>query len=153
MLYLERRVEQVKITIWDVFGRRIKDFDAPGPSGSLRGFTLDGEVLSYAALSGWDFQEADLYWALLFEADLRETNLSGADLRGACLRNANLQGAILDGANLGSDNLGGATELQGANLDGASLCGARLCGAQYDSNTRFPNEFNPAMAGMVLVNL
>jgi uncharacterized protein YjbI with pentapeptide repeats len=52
-------------------------------------------------------------------------------------------------AKLGLDNLGGPTLLQGANLSGAELCGATLCGAEYDSSTKFPNDFDPDLAGMV----
>lgn len=43
--------------------------------------------------------------------------------------------------------LGGSTQLQGANLVGTNLQGAKLEGAEYDTNTIFPEGFDPAKNG------
>ena len=42
-------------------------------------------------------------------------------------------------------------DLQGANLSGANLSEADLREARYDSDTKFPEGFDPEAAGMVLV--
>jgi len=60
-----------------------------------------------------------------------------------------LIGADLSGANLGLDNLGGPTRLHGADLSEAKLAGANLVGAEYDASTRFPDGFDPDLAGMI----
>ena len=71
--------------------------------------------------------------------DMRGADLNYADLQGAHLRMADLSGAILVGANL-----------YGTDLDGANLGGANLGGAEYNKNTKFPDDFDPEEAGMVL---
>jgi hypothetical protein len=64
-----------------------------------------------------------------------ETQCSGADLREADLHRTDLSEA----------------DLQGANLSGANLSEADLREARYDSDTKFPEGFDPEAAGMVLV--
>ena len=69
--------------------------------------------------------EADLTYASLCEADL-----SDADLSGATLNQADLSGAILWWAN---------------------LSGADLRWANYTTDTKWPEGFDPRIAGAVLV--
>jgi uncharacterized protein YjbI with pentapeptide repeats len=45
-------------------------------------------------------------------------------------------------------NLGGA-RLQAANLQGTDLEGADLDGAHYNSDTVWPTNFNPVVAGAI----
>ena len=70
--------------------------------------------------------------------------LDSADLEGLDLSGAKLSGANLTGANLYG------TDLDGANLYGTDLGGANLGGAEYNKNTKFPDDFDPEEAGMVL---
>ena len=65
----------------------------------------------------------------LFEANMQNTNLANAQLIKANLRAANLTGADLREANL-----------QGADLREAS----------YNSDTKFPDDFDPEASGMAL---
>ena len=62
---------------------------------------------------------------------LRGANLSGADLRGA-----NMTGA----------------DLRKANLSNANLNGADLRRAEYNSETKWPEGFDPVAAGAVLID-
>jgi hypothetical protein len=61
------------------------------------------------------------------------------------MREADLTGADLTAANLADVNL------RRANLTGACLLDANLNGAAYDSKTAFPDGFNAAANGLVLV--
>jgi len=116
----------------------------------LLGADLRGANLSKTYLSGVEF----------FGASLREANLTGAflaraDLQGTNLSGANLSETHLSGSNLSETNLSGAdlqgADLQGANLRKANLRKIRLHNAIYDSQTVWPNNFDPQAAGAVLV--
>lgn len=93
------------------------------------------------------FRRANLYWANLQAADLSGCDFEAADLRGAHLEDAVLVGANLRNAKLGRDNLGGSTHLEGADLTGAQLHGADLRGAMCNARTKFPDGFDPQVAG------
>ena len=82
-------------------------------------------------------------------ADLRDANLCLADLHGAILFKANLKGADLLGANLRRAGLSEA-DLSGADLREANLSWANLRGAKYNTNTQWPEGFDPVAAGAVL---
>lgn len=104
-----------------------------------------GRYLGSAELSGADLQWADLSWANLNSADLSlanlsEANLSHADLRMADLREANLSVANLDEA-----------DLRGADLRETNLRYTFLYSAKYDQNTKWPEGFDPAAQGAILV--
>ncbi|MEP0913053.1 pentapeptide repeat-containing protein [Leptolyngbya sp. GB1-A1] len=140
----------------------------------LREAVLVEADLREANLGGADLRKADLRLALLQganlqSADLTEADLEGANLRGANLtrsvltdvqlRRADLQVAVLQGASLSAANLD-EVNLQGADLRGAYLVGTVLTYAQnlhnsiltdaiYDRKTRFPEGFNPDVAGMI----
>jgi hypothetical protein len=79
---------------------------------------------------------ANLQCADLSRTDLRETRLDGANLRGAALTSADLREA----------------SLRGADLTEADLTRAVLHGATYDRSTRWPEGFDPAVSGAVLVS-
>ena len=71
---------------------------------------------------------------------LSGANLSGTDLREANLRDADLKRTDLSGANLSK-----------AYLFGADLRGADLSDAKYNSETKWPEGFDPEAAEAVLV--
>ena len=74
----------------------------------------------------------------------------GANLTGAELWEANLAGASLLVANLTGANLWHA-DLTGAKLWLANLTGANLEEAMYDTDTMWPDGFDPVAAGAKLV--
>jgi uncharacterized protein YjbI with pentapeptide repeats len=107
---------------------------------------LQGAILGGANLQGAYLRGAQLQEALLSRADLQEAVLDRAQLQGARLRDARLQGARLRGARLQGANLVGA-QLQGANLVGAEFNNARA-----DPGTNWPEGFDPAHAGLMLID-
>jgi hypothetical protein len=103
--------------------------------------------------------------ACLMTANLRHAHLRRANLRGACfqhahLEDADLREADLRGAELRNCNLEG-TDLRGADLRGASLAGSTAGGkrwrqplltdARYDGQTEWPEGFDPAQHGAMLL--
>jgi uncharacterized protein YjbI with pentapeptide repeats len=113
-----------------------------------------------ANLRSADLRRAFLVQAELGGADLRGADLIGAELggadlsRGTDLRRADLRSALLQGADFRSSDLRGA-DLRGALLEsrilpdsaGTVLPPANLLEARYDSETRWPDGFDPAAAG------
>ena len=140
---------------------------------NLSGFNL--HRLTGVNLSGSNLQDADLRRTCLNNINLQEVNLEGVHLEEAIydhetkwpegfdyqnsgafgpkakLNDMNLQGinlsyVNLDGADLRNTNLS-KTALWGTNLSNANLNGARLTGARYDSDTKWPDDFNPQASG------
>ncbi len=99
-------------------------------------------------LCGAELRGALLGGADLFHADLRGADLRGADLAAAFLSTADLSLADLTGANLYRADLSEAN-LCGADLTDANLLETDLRGAEYDGQTIFPLDFDPACAGAV----
>ena len=139
---------------------RIEIFDATGDvvyrayvadaSQGLRGAQLEAFGAPLAQLQGLDMSGASLYWASLGGADLSFADLSGADLRGASLDKAVCRSTNFRNADFGRGNIGGAASLRGADLSTANLEGANLQGVVFDSETLFPQGFDPRRRGMVL---
>ncbi|OQX65059.1 MAG: hypothetical protein B6I38_05410 [Anaerolineaceae bacterium 4572_5.1] len=143
--------------------------------GSLKGTRLNQANLERAGLIGAELQDARLLRTNLYGAYLMGANLTGAwlvfanleeaNLTGASLKTANLHGANLTSANLQEANLTGAN-LKGANLSkanlhqacvsrvdlsGANLTGALLYKTTFNSDTKWPNDFDPIAAEAILV--
>lgn len=133
-------------------------------NADLRNADLRNADLYFANLSGAKLSRADLRGAflsgvnlrdvaLLNGADLSNAYLNGANLRDAILSEAKLNGAILHdafllGADLRRANLSEA-DLAGANLHNAFLFGVNLQGTKYNSQTIWPENFNPIDFGAV----
>jgi uncharacterized protein YjbI with pentapeptide repeats len=116
-----------------------------------------------ANLTSTSFPNADLT-----EADFREATMIGNYCEGANFSKANFEGVtfslnfgcIYRGANLKMCKISGigdtrqdfsGADMRGANLRAVTtLATARLKGAIYDEDTAFPDDFDPATAGMVL---
>jgi uncharacterized protein YjbI with pentapeptide repeats len=129
------------------------DFDSTNLSGiDLSDKVMEGAMFADADLSRANLESSDLYWAVFFRAKLYDVNLRCARLCGADFALSDLSRADLRGANLGLDNLGGATQLQGANLSTSLVDGTDFTGAKYDSETRFPADFDPLARGMKKVD-
>jgi uncharacterized protein YjbI with pentapeptide repeats len=128
---------------------------------NLRGADLIKVDLEGADLRGANLEGADLSGANLSGANLSLAHLSGANLRGARLRGADLsytlyhfgRGATLSGADLGAADLAEA-DLSGVDLRRVDhLHEANLEGARYNSDTIWPDGFDPGDAGAVKVLL
>jgi phosphate transport system substrate-binding protein len=121
----------------------------------LRYSDLRGAWINLSGLVGVDLYAADLSGASLIGSDLTGCNLQNASLVGANLIGANLRGADLRGADLSAVNLIATDdlldrkkipdelfiEMSAAQWEKLNLGDAVLDGAKYDSNTRWPLDF------------
>jgi uncharacterized protein YjbI with pentapeptide repeats len=140
---------------------------------NLSGADLSQATLRNAYLAGAELSGAHFGRANLRGAQMQGVNLSGAQLGGARFYQANLCGANLSSADLSLDlqmfdpelfdeeglekayeillkevDLRGAS-LKGANLRGQNLATAGLTGSTADSNTVWPEGFDPVAAGVI----
>jgi uncharacterized protein YjbI with pentapeptide repeats len=149
---IDRMTHKKRIAIVDDYGEHIAAIYVEPDAVGFEGADIGGLPAMYIkTLRGAVFRRANLYWSAFCGSDLTGCDFEEADLRGANLRETILVGANLRNAKLGRDNLGGATHLQGADLTGSQLHGCELTGAEYDANTRFPEGFDPELAGMIEV--
>ena len=109
-----------------------------------RGAVLWRANLAARSLKGKDLAGAYLTWAYLGDADLSNANLVGAYLTGATLTCTNLKNANLSDADFSGANL------WGADLAGADLSGTNFGGSFGDANTRWPEDFDPEAAGVII---
>lgn len=98
--------------------------------------------LSEQALYGCDFSNTKFHGA-----DLRNANLSDSVLKNANLDYAYISGAIFTGADLSNAHLQGAD--MNAYVLGADFEDANLSGATYNSDTVFPDDFEPNEHNMI----
>lgn len=114
-------------------------------------------------LEGTNFHKAGLRKADLSGANLQDTCLRDTNLRGANLQRANLQGASLHGADLTDAKLGNPyykeieepvrREIQSSYWLPAEYPESRvtrMVGARADLRTRWPEDFDPVRAGVIL---
>ncbi len=97
-----------------------------------------------------DLTRADLYKTYIGKIELTNIDLSGsylmaADLCGVSFRNAKFTGTSLRGTNLSEANL------EGADFSEADLTKTNLQRAKYNSDTKWPDKFNPELVGAVFV--
>jgi hypothetical protein len=111
------------------------------PRSPLADFDWQGARLTKA----W-WRRVDACSIDFFEADFSDAGLAEAFLEKAVFYNAKLCNAVLRDADLSGANMCGA-DLRGTNLFGANLEGTNLEGATYDSNTKWPVDFDPNAAG------
>lgn len=126
---------------------------------------LNEANLEEADLSGAEMQWSNLKRADLKRANLTKTNLSRAEMSQANLFNAKLNEASLDEASLedaylkeaelseaflNMANLNGA-HLMGANLNLVDLSETYLRGSQYNTDTIWPEGFDPDAAGAIRI--
>ncbi|MEM7131295.1 MAG: pentapeptide repeat-containing protein [Chloroflexota bacterium] len=107
---------------------------------SLSGVSLGGANLRHAYLSDADAKNGSFLNADFYDADLENANLERADLRNTILEQASLRDANLSWA-----------DLRGASLANADLNMATLEGASYSHSTIWPEGFDPATNGAILV--
>jgi pentapeptide repeat protein len=114
----------------------------------LTGATLRGADFTKADLTGTSLRRSVLVETNLYQADLRDAVLAGAMAEDADLRGTDLSRADLTTAHLGRARLDFA-DLRGADLTGADLTETSLRDALADDDTRWPDGFDPAAAGVV----
>jgi len=125
------------VVIWKRRDRRLRALltESEGlAEQDFSGARLVALDLRRKALSGCNFEFADLTEANLTEADLRGANLHGAYLNGAVLAGADLSRATLD-----------ESMLLGADLRDAQLQDATFDGAIWDQETFWPAQHAPEM--------
>ena len=133
---------------------------------NLTGASLIGATLTHATVVGANMGWIELSYAHMHQVELGGANLPGADLRGAALLRSHLIMANLKWANLVEAHLEEANLLRtnaeqavftGANLTKANLLWtnftnarldqAKLTDATYNHQTRWPEDFDPDVAG------
>ena len=146
-------------------GAEFKDVDLS--QAIFRRADLSLSKITSSNLSHADLREVNLENANIKEANLQDANLDRANLHQASLIDNNLQGvnleqALLKGANLAYTNLQKANltlanltlaNLAGADLSFANLHRTILKDAIYNETTRFPDGFDPNLAGMKITDL
>jgi uncharacterized protein YjbI with pentapeptide repeats len=101
-------------------------------------------------LQGSDFSGADLYGAFLCDSKFDSCLFVRADLRSAFMFRVSFRNADMRGARFSLDQMGGALVLRAVDFSNANLEDADFAGALYDSDTIFPNGFNPGERGLKL---
>jgi uncharacterized protein YjbI with pentapeptide repeats len=110
------------------------------------------ELISFdgSDLQGSDFSGADLYGAFLCDSNFDSCLFVQADLRSAFMYRVSFRNADMRGARFSLDQMGGALVLRAIDFSNANLDEADFTGALYDSETVFPNGFNPEERGLKL---
>ena len=108
------------------------------------------ELISFdgSDLQGSDFSGADLYGAILSDSNFDSCLFVQADLRSAFMFRVSFRNADMRGARFSLDQMGGALVLSAVDFSNANLDEADFTGALYDSDTVFPNGFNPEERGL-----
>jgi uncharacterized protein YjbI with pentapeptide repeats len=101
----------------------------------MTGFNLEGVILSWADLRQTNFKGAILKESVVISADLRNSDLSDADFRGSDLRQADLRWS----------------NLKNTDFTDANLQGTILREAEYNTQTKWPKDFDPDIFGAVFV--
>jgi hypothetical protein len=115
----------------------------------LGGANLTGANLTGTNLAGAGFWYIDLSRAFLVDANLAGAGFLASDIAGAELSDANLEKTSFDESSLSGATIDRAN-LSGARLQGADLKDARLLEAVADGDTKWPDGFDWAFAGVKL---
>jgi len=120
----------------------------PGDS-SIEEVDFNGSNLFEANFSKVVFESVSFEKTNLEKANFKEAVFACVEFYGANLQGAQFQGSIAEEAQFGKTNLSNA-DLSDADFEGAFyLSEATLSGAKYNSNTVFPEDFDPESHGMV----
>ena len=115
---------------------------------NMRELDLTGATLDGNNMAGADLRRARLYWADLCNLNLEGANLESANLQGTSLNGINFRRANLRNANIGVDDFGWSSSIFGVDFREADLTGTILERAQFDSETKFPEGFDPSAHGV-----
>ena len=119
-------------------------------NAQLAGLELEIIHFEGSDLQGSDFSGADLYGAFLCDSNFDSCLFVQADLRSAFMYKVSFRNADMRGARFSLDQMGGALVLSAVDFSDANLDDADFTGALYDSDTIFPNGFNPNERGLKL---
>jgi len=145
--------------IYDKDGKRIAVSNPPDKrifdnmvirNASLAGRELEIIHFDGSDLQGSDFSGADLYGAILMDSNFDYCVFRDADLRSAHMYKVSFRHADMRRAQFSLDQMGGSLVLTAVDFSGANLDGADFTGAIYDSDTVFPDGFNPEDRGLKL---
>jgi uncharacterized protein YjbI with pentapeptide repeats len=127
----------------------------------LAGITFQGGHWMTCQLDGANLREARLIKLETYEIKAADVDFSLVEapkhaFSDCKLERANFAGANLAGGAISACALAGASfreaNIVGTDLSEQELAGVDLTGAKYDRKTRFPEGFDPAAAGAVLVS-
>ena len=105
--------------------------------GERLAINLEEAILPEYDLSGASLNGSNLSEAVLVRTNFRQAYLLDVNFQGALLQQANFQGAALFRANFSE----------------ANITDAKFKGAFYDSNTIWPEGFDPVAAGAIKTNV
>lgn len=128
-----------------------REKDSIWPIIDLSGLSLNSVDLGSMDLYGANLNSTQLTNAWLNNTDLKKANLFAANLEGATLEYADLSYSQLWEVNMRNAKLDHAI-LNGANLTNARLENASFSDTIYDSETIWPKNFNPKVAGLSFGN-
>jgi uncharacterized protein YjbI with pentapeptide repeats len=145
------------VEIYDKNGKLIATSDPPEKrifdnmtirEASLAGRELELIHFDGSDLQGSDFTGADLYGAILCDSNFDSCLFTDADLRSAFIYRVSFRRADMRRARFSLDQMGGPLVLRAVDFSNANLEGADFTGAYYDSDTVFPEGFNPGERGL-----
>jgi uncharacterized protein YjbI with pentapeptide repeats len=119
-------------------------------NASLSGCELERISFDGSDLQGSDFSRANLYGAIFSDGNFDSCLFVGADLRSTFMYRASFRHADMRNARFSLDEMLGSLVLSAVDFSDANLDGADFTGAIYDSETVFPEGFNPAARGLKL---
>lgn len=143
---------------------RAKLINADLQDADCRECQLNGAVLTGANCQGANFDEVMLRGGTYDNANFSRARLRGARLQAASFRHTNFSNSDLSGAIFNDGNPGWMTSnLENAILDAANIQDvdlrntvgfdtARVVEAIYNTETQFPDNFDPANKGMISAN-
>jgi uncharacterized protein YjbI with pentapeptide repeats len=117
-------------------------------NASLAGCELEGISFDGSDLQGSDFTGADLYGAILSDSNFDSCAFVDADLRYAYMYKVSFRHADMRRARFSLNELGGPLRMSAVDFSNANLEGADFTGAIYDSETIFPQGFDPEGRGL-----
>jgi uncharacterized protein YjbI with pentapeptide repeats len=147
------------MTIYDKAGNAIAVSDPPDTrhfdnmtirNASMVGMELEGITFEESDLQGSDFSGSDLYGAIFSDTNCDSSSFVEADLRCGFFFRSSFRNSDLRSAKMGLDQLGGGLDLDAVDFTNANLDGADFTGASYNSETIFPEGFNPLERGLRL---
>jgi uncharacterized protein YjbI with pentapeptide repeats len=119
-------------------------------NADFRDAFIEGICIDGVDLRGADFSGSEIYWGNFFMSNCEGCLFRKARLQGACLDSVNFRAADFSGACISHDNLLSPSTLLGADFSGAFLDDAKMSGCEYNSDTIFPEGFDPQQKGLVL---
>jgi len=100
-----------------------------------------GGSISGANLSRTEFVDASLYMVHCFSAHFDRANFQRVEFAGCNLEFASFKEAVFSDSRIGRDQMNCNSSLVGADFTGSRMTSLAFGGADFDSETRFPEDF------------